>query len=206
MSVKVKDADSTVKYLKSTTDGSDEVVHHNIDNVTGTVKVSDGGNSITVDGTVNVIQSTRSSLNANSTIQVAGSDVSSGNPVPSTLVNGAPHRTDTILNGSTSLTPKYASISFSTSGDNTIVAAVASKKIRVLSLFMVANTNVTVTFQSDNGVGSTDITGAIGLINVHGFVLPYNPVGWFESLSGELLNLSLSSSVQVSGSLVYVEV
>jgi hypothetical protein len=41
--------------------------------------------------------------------------------------------TSTINNGTTALTPKFALIAASSSGDNTVVAAVTSKKIRVLN-------------------------------------------------------------------------
>jgi hypothetical protein len=39
-----------------------------------------------------------------------------------------------------------------------------------------------------------------------GFVLPFNPVGWFETAANTLLNLELSGAVSVDGSLVYIEV
>jgi hypothetical protein len=39
-----------------------------------------------------------------------------------------------------------------------------------------------------------------------GFTLPFNPVGWFETAAGELLNLELSAGVSVDGCLTYVEV
>ncbi len=39
------------------------------------------------------------------------------------------HSTDTIYNGTTALTPKFAKIAASSSGNNTLVSAVSSKKI-----------------------------------------------------------------------------
>lgn len=99
---------------------------------------------------------------------------------------------------------KYAVINAATSGDNTLVAAVASKKIRVLSLFLLADAAVDLKFQT--GAGGTDLTGLIGLDATAGFVLNYSPVGHFETASGALLNLNLSAAVQISGALVYKEV
>lgn len=112
--------------------------------------------------------------------------------------------TDAIQNGTTALTPKFAVIDNATSGDNTIVSAVASKKIRVLSLFLVAAGAVNVRFES--GAGGTALTGQMNLAANGGFVLPFNPVGWFETASNTLLNLELSGAVSVDGSLTYVEV
>lgn len=116
----------------------------------------------------------------------------------------ASNETSTVYNGTTALTPKYAVIDEATSGNNTLVAAVVSKKIRVLSLFMVASDAVIARFES--GAGGTALTGQMNLAANGGFVLPYNPLGWFETASNTLLNLELSAAVSVDGSLVYVEV
>lgn len=104
----------------------------------------------------------------------------------------------------TAMTPKFAIIDAATSGDNTLVAAVASKKIRVLSLYLVAAGSVNVRFES--GAGGTALSGQMNLVVNTGFVLPFNPLGWFETASNTLLNLELSGAVSVDGGLVYVEV
>ena len=112
--------------------------------------------------------------------------------------------TSTLYDGTTALTPKFAIIDAATSGDNTLVAAVVGKKIRVLACFLVAAGAVTARFES--GAGGTAKTGQMNLAANGGFVLPYNPVGWFETASNTLLNLELSGAVSVDGSLVYIEV
>lgn len=104
----------------------------------------------------------------------------------------------------TVVTPKFAIIDGATSGDNTLVAAVTSKKIRVLALFVVSAGTVNVRFES--GAGGTALTGQMNLIANTGFSLSYNPVGWFETASNTLLNMELSAAVSVDGSLVYIEV
>lgn len=116
----------------------------------------------------------------------------------------ASNETSTVYNGTTAITPKFASIDVATSGDNTLVAAVTSKKIRVLSLTLVAAGTVNVRFES--GAGGTALSGQMNLVANTGFVLPYNPVGWFETASGTLLNLELSAAVSVDGMLTYIEV
>ena len=95
----------------------------------------------------------------------------------------------------------YASISASSSGNNTLKAAVAAKKIRVYAYVIVATTAVTAKFQS--AAGGTDLTGAMPLGANGGVAAPFNPAGWFETVAGELLNLSLGGAVQVSGHFVY---
>ncbi len=112
--------------------------------------------------------------------------------------------TGSMRSAGTAVTPKFAAISGSTSGDNTLVAAVASKKIRVLSMFIVSAGTTTVRFES--GAGGTALTGVMSFIANTGFSLPYNPVGWFETASNTLLNMELNAAVQVSGSLTYIEV
>jgi hypothetical protein len=98
---------------------------------------------------------------------------------------------------------KYAAISASSSGDNTIVAVVPGKRIRVLSAFLIAATAVTAKFQS--GAGGTDLTGAVALADNGGYVLPFNEGGWFQTEVAALLNLSLGGAVSVAGSVSYIE-
>lgn len=112
--------------------------------------------------------------------------------------------TSTIFSGTTAITPKFAAIDVASSGDNTLVAAVTGKKIRVLSAFVVCAGAVTARFES--GASGTALTGQMTIAEGGGFVLPFNPLGWFESASGALLNLELSGAVSCDGSLVYVEV
>lgn len=117
---------------------------------------------------------------------------------------GVALQTDALMNDTTALTPKFAVIDAASSGDNTILVAVASKKIRVLSLFVVAAGAVVVRFES--GAGGTALTGQMNLAANGGFVLPFNPLGWFETASNTLLNMELGGAVSVDGSLCYVEV
>lgn len=100
--------------------------------------------------------------------------------------------------------PKFAVIDAATLGDNTLVAAVTGKKIRVLALFVVSAGTTTARFES--GAGGTALTGQMTLAVNTGFVLPFNPLGWFETAAGSLLNLELSAAVSVDGSLTYIEV
>jgi len=116
----------------------------------------------------------------------------------------ASDETSTIYNGTTALTPKFATITASSSGVTNLLALVSSKKLRVLSLALVANGTVNVKFQSH--VTPTDITGLFYLVANTGFVLPYNPLGWFQSISGEALDINLSASIAVGGTFTYVEV
>lgn len=97
-----------------------------------------------------------------------------------------------------------AAISGATSGDNTLVAAVAGKKIKVLGLFLVAVTAVTVRFES--GAGGTALTGVMSIGATGTLVLPMVSdlnTPWFQTADGALLNMELGGSVQVSGALIY---
>lgn len=99
---------------------------------------------------------------------------------------------------------KYAVIDAATSGDNTIVAAVTGKKIRVISCWLVSGGTVTTRWES--AASGTALTGQATLAVNTGYVLPHNKDGWFETVAGQLLNLELSGGVTVDGSLSYVEV
>ena len=98
-----------------------------------------------------------------------------------------------------------AAVSAASSGDNTLVAAVTGKKIKVLGLVLVGAGAVDVRLES--GAGGTALTGVMSL-TANGdlkIVFPMSEPGyhWVETAAGALLNLELSGAVQVSGCLVY---
>lgn len=107
--------------------------------------------------------------------------------------------------GGTVVTPKFAVIAATTdNGDNTLVAAVTSKKVRVLSYVIVADGTVSARFES--GAGGTALTGQMPLVANSGVAAPYNPAGHFETGSNTLLNLELTGTGNVYGHLTYIEV
>jgi hypothetical protein len=96
------------------------------------------------------------------------------------------------------LVVKRAKVDAAASAD--LIAAVTGKKIRVLAL--AANYASSTTLKLQSG-GSTGLTGAMTGTS---FVWPWNPAGWVQTASGEKLNAVMGSSVQLSGTIVYVEV
>jgi hypothetical protein len=113
--------------------------------------------------------------------------------------------------GATALVPKFANIDCASSGDNQLVAAVASRTIRVISVFLAAAGAVDVKFNDGTAalLGGTrliklDNTGAVG---AGGFCLQENRTGWFQTAAvNRPINLNLSSAVGVAGCITYVEV
>lgn len=104
--------------------------------------------------------------------------------------------------------PKFAAIetvSLVTTAEATLVAAVAGKKIRVLSMVLDATGATSFTMLSDTG--GTALTGTIATVTTVATVWPFSPYGWFETVSGELLSL-LNTGVTsfFSGVLVYAEI
>lgn len=106
---------------------------------------------------------------------------------------------------------KFAAIDASTSGNNTLVAAISSsqvqataRKIRVLAYHFIVDGAVTAKFQS--GAGGTDLTGAMSFPANGGIAAPFCAVGHFETATNTLLNLSLGGAVGVRGCLTYQEV
>lgn len=95
-----------------------------------------------------------------------------------------------------------AAISVAVSGNNLIVAAVADKKILVLSYVLVAAGTVTAKFKS--GTAGADLTGAMPLVaNGQLNVVP-SELGHFVTASGEALNLVLGGAVAVAGNITYI--
>ncbi len=98
---------------------------------------------------------------------------------------------------------QYAAIAADALGANTLVAAVAGERIRVVSLVLVASGGAN-TAQLQSGAGGLALTGAMDLINNGQLVLPYQAAGWCETGAGDLLNLDLSAAALVAGMVGYV--
>jgi hypothetical protein len=110
----------------------------------------------------------------------------------------------TMQQGLTSITRKFAKIAASTSGNNTIVAAVSAKKILVLGWEMIASGTVTAKFQ--DGAGGTDLTGPVALTaQTRWSAVPWQ-YGHIITSTNTLLNINLSGAIAVNGHLIYVEV
>ncbi len=97
---------------------------------------------------------------------------------------------------------KFAPIDRATAGDGTaIVAAVATRKIRVLSYDLIAAGTVTATWKS----AATALSGAKSLSLSTG-VSKSHAKGVLQGGVNEPLYLNLGGAVQVSGELSYIEV
>jgi hypothetical protein len=97
---------------------------------------------------------------------------------------------------------KFADIIVTGTGDTTIVAATAASVVRVVSVWLVANIAGTIVFQ--DGTTGDDLTGIINLPANGGFVLPYSPVGWFETQTVNTeLNMAVTTCTSVDGGIVY---
>lgn len=116
--------------------------------------------------------------------------------------------TDIIYNGAVPLTPKMIGVGGNTSGNNTLVAAVTSKKIRILSIFLISAG--TVNMYIEDSTTGTNIIGTntfpIPLVANSGFQLGLNQFGHGETVAGEALVMVLSAAVAVSGCITYIEV
>ena len=97
----------------------------------------------------------------------------------------------------------YAAINCATSGDNTLVAAVTGKIIRVMAMHLMSDADVLVRLES--GAGGTAMTGIMSLEDTNGrfITLPFSQVGWCQTAASALLNLELSGAEDVDGLLAY---
>lgn len=177
------------------------------------IPISDAGGSITVDGPLTDTQLRATAVPVSGPLtdtELRATAVPVSGPVTNTELRAAPvvvnssQQTDTMYSGTTALTPKFAAISAASSGNNTIVAAVTGKKIRVLSYSLVVTSAVTAQWKS--ATGGANLSGAMPFGANGGISAPHSPVGHFETASGELLNLVLGSAVAVAGHVTYVEV
>lgn len=142
----------------------------------------------------------------------SATDVSSASPLPVTApaATRTTHsisvglETDALMSSLTTLTPKFFTQSVTASStDVSVVAAVGGKKLRVVALVVQCGATATdVTFESSTTTRKHKVlAGANG-----GQVLDFNPVGWFETATGESLTITTSSGSTTEISGVYVEV
>jgi hypothetical protein len=94
-----------------------------------------------------------------------------------------------------------APISVAGAGATTIVAAVPGKIIRIISAYLVVGGAVNINWQSHNTTSDAD--GVQDFAQNGGIVLPFNPIGWFDTVAGEALDIVTSTGAQVGGNLTY---
>lgn len=114
--------------------------------------------------------------------------------------------TGVLLVAGAELTPKFKFVNVAASQTNsTVVAAVTSKKIRVMQIAVLgAATATNVTFNSAGGptaISPLMANGANG-----GEILPFSPMGWFETLAGEALSVTTSAGATTGILVGYIEV
>lgn len=102
-----------------------------------------------------------------------------------------------------------APIAASSSGDNTIVAAVTNKRIVVVGYVLIATGTVTVKWYNGASSGSLNLSGGMQLTAQAGAVAPLAPQsefgqgGWFQTSIGSALILNLSGATEIDGHLAY---
>lgn len=117
---------------------------------------------------------------------------------------GTPGSSDWRTDQRRGLTISFAPIDVAASGDNTIVAADASRRIKVLSYVVVADAAVTARWKSGAG---TNLSGAMSLAANGGVSAPPVPPGgghWMETAVNQALVLNLGSATGVRGHLSYM--
>ncbi len=104
---------------------------------------------------------------------------------------------------------KYAVVNSSASGDNTVIAAVDNKRIRVIHYTLGCDQNADIYFKSD---GTTNLTGKIyfsassSFSAGYGAITPIGMVGMFETNIGEALVININGAKTVSGHITYLVV
>lgn len=96
---------------------------------------------------------------------------------------------------------RSASLDTSSLGSNQVVAAIPGKSISVLTVALITTLANNVKFLSS----ASQISPTMPLAANGGFVLPYNPYGWFKTVEGEALNINLSSGTAIGVIVTYIE-
>jgi hypothetical protein len=119
----------------------------------------------------------------------------------------AADKTDVIHGGAgTAYTPKFAIIEATASGATQVVSSVTNAKVRVLSGWLIASAGANVEFRMSTA-SDNNITGLMQLATTggSGWVLPYNPVGHFETTTAIGLYIYSDTAVNIGGAITYIE-
>ncbi len=127
-------------------------------------------------------------------------------------VSSAPN-VSTAYDGVTALTPKFAKLSTASTGNQALIAAVAAKTLRILSIQIIATASTNAIYINDGTADlygdatrkiPLDVTGAAGL---GGITLQMNQLGHFETAAvNRPININLGSANGVIAIATYVEV
>jgi len=103
---------------------------------------------------------------------------------------------------------KSAAVNCGALGDNTIVAAVAGKRIAVLGCCVIATGTVNIAWWDGPSATGTQKTGDVNLQAREGYVLPIGgPASyWWIGTTNTALVLNLSAAVNVDGIVTYREI
>ncbi len=94
-----------------------------------------------------------------------------------------------------------AIVSFSSSGDHTLVAGVSGQTIRMFRLLITLAGTANVILKS----GSTPLTGSMALAANGGLILDFNGEPWFVTGATEALVMNTSESVVTGGAVWYTQ-
>ena len=105
------------------------------------------------------------------------------------------------------LTPKFAKASVAQSQtDSAVVTAVTGAKIRVLDVKLSGPTATSVTFNTKPGGAGTAVSAAFVSPSNTVASLGFNPLGHFETSSGEGLTVTTGAGGTVAIQITYIEV
>jgi len=231
MALDIVDGNGVAKTIKTTLDGSDHVAHHRVDAVSGTVAATQSGAwSVSITGTMPAISPGTAAANlgkaedaahTSGDVGVLALAVRADAAVASVNAAGdySPLLTDStgrlhasaIANadgigvGGAVAAVKRAAASVSVGTDQAIVAAVASKKIRVVGLVATSSAAATFTLKSKPAGGGSAISAAFSLVAGVPLVLSPCAFGWAETVSGEGLSADVATTA-VAVQVLYAEV
>jgi len=121
--------------------------------------------------------------------------------VVNTSGGGGVTTTQTALNAART-TP--APITFASSGNNTVVAAVGGKTVRVYKMILVVAGATNITFQDSAG-SPVLFSGALPFQANGSLVLDLTDEPWFTTTVGTSFVINSSNAVQVSGTIYYTQ-
>ncbi|MEE8234319.1 MAG: hypothetical protein V3R41_06540 [Gammaproteobacteria bacterium] len=121
----------------------------------------------------------------------------------SNISAGIPFEITDLVDKGTPILPNFPAFSFSSTGDNTIVAAVPGKRIKVVQIMMTADAQATVKFT--DGAGGSVLCGPQSMVEGVPLVFPFCSLGWMITSVNTAFVVNFSDATNIGGCVCHLE-
>ena len=96
----------------------------------------------------------------------------------------------------------HSVVSFLSSGDNVVVAAITGQTIRIFKIYLVLSGATSITMKDGAGI---NLSGAMSMLANGAFILDFDSEPWHVTSTGNAFIINSTNAVQISGTVIYTQ-